>query len=100
MPGKRQYKRLTPLEVRNLKRPGLYPDGGGLYLRVSDNGSKNWVLRFKLAKQAKMMGLGSLRQVGLAEAREKAEEATARADRAWLQVNISRLVRGGDQFPP
>ncbi|HUE66282.1 MAG TPA: Arm DNA-binding domain-containing protein [Rhizomicrobium sp.] len=45
----RDVGRLTALKVDKTKNPGMYADGGGLYLRVTDEGTKNWVLRFMLA---------------------------------------------------
>ena len=52
----------------------MYPDGAGLYLQVTGAAAKSWVLRYSLRGKAREMGLGSLRKVGLAEARRKASE--------------------------
>jgi hypothetical protein len=41
----RQVNRLSALSVAKTKAPGLYPDGGGVYLNVSRAGAKSWVLR-------------------------------------------------------
>jgi hypothetical protein len=41
----RAMGRLTALQIEKAKKPGMYPDGGGLYLRVTPEGAKNWVLR-------------------------------------------------------
>ncbi|QXN67986.1 integrase [Microcystis phage Mwe-Yong1] len=65
--------------------PGqAYPDGGGLYLRVSENGNRKWELRYKSPLTGKRvdMGLGNARKgtagyVTLAGAREAAERARA-----------------------
>ena len=32
--------RLTAVGIKNLKEKGLYADGGGLYLRVAEGGTK------------------------------------------------------------
>jgi len=77
MPSKRQHLRLTPLEVRNIRVPGFYPDGDGLYLKVTPKGNKTWHFRFKLAKRPREMGLGPYPGVTLREARSGAEEARA-----------------------
>lgn len=57
------------------KAPGYYLDGHGLYLQVSQGGSKSWILRYNLNKSRREMGLGSVTDFGLAEARERAREA-------------------------
>lgn len=38
-------QRLTAIEVTNLKEKGLYPDGDGLYLKVTGAGTKSWIYR-------------------------------------------------------
>lgn len=55
--------------------PGLYGDGGGLYLQVSDRKTKAWVYRFMIRGRARKMGLGDVDQVKLADARKKANAA-------------------------
>jgi integrase len=66
--------RLTALTVSKLKKPGFYLDGDGLYLRVSPVGTKSWTFRYRMngRKTPRDMGLGSLADVSLAEARELA----------------------------
>jgi integrase len=70
----RTLNRLTARAVATAAQPGIYADGGGLYLRVARTGSKCWVLRFMLDGQAREMGLGGVAKVGLADARKKAAE--------------------------
>lgn len=65
---------LTAIRVQKLKVPGLYPDGAGLYLQVTGENAKSWLLRYSLRRKAREMGLGSLRKVSLADARTKAAE--------------------------
>ena len=69
----RQINRLSPLQVSRLKKPGLYPDGAGLYLQVGPSSTKSWVLRFMLAGKAREMGLGPLHTISLADARKRAQ---------------------------
>ena len=64
--------KLTALKVDKAKVPGMYGDGGGLYLRVTDDGAKNWVFRFMLNGRPRWMGMGPLHTVNLAKARERA----------------------------
>jgi Arm DNA-binding domain len=70
-----KIQRLSALAVSRLSKPGLYADGGGLYLRIGRNGSKSWTFRFTLNGRAREMGLGGLHAVGLADARKKANDA-------------------------
>ena len=53
---------------------GWHGDGGGLYLQVSPGG-RSWVFRYRAGNRERWMGLGPLRDVSLAEAREKAAAA-------------------------
>jgi integrase len=62
---------LTDVAIRKTNKPGLYADGGKLYLRVGSATQKSWVLLFQWAGKAREMGLGSLQDVGLAEARKR-----------------------------
>src|SRR5271168_2278644 len=67
--------RLTALRVQRERRPGMHPDGRGLYLRISKTGSRSWVLRYMLDNKRHDVGLGSALDVTLAEARQKATNA-------------------------
>ena len=72
---KRVIGRLTALKVKKAREPGMYPDGGGLYVRVTREGTKQWVLRYMLNRRPRWMGLGPVALYGLHEAREKAQQA-------------------------
>ncbi len=65
---------LTATKVQKIKAAGMYPDGAGLYLQVTGEGAKSWILRYSLRSKAREMGLGSLRKVSLADARRKAAD--------------------------
>lgn len=67
--------RLTARMVDQAKVPGHYGDGGGLVLRIAESGSKVWLYRYKTHGRVREMGLGPIRDVSLAEAREAAREA-------------------------
>jgi len=66
--------RLTARRVATETKPGLHADGGGLYLQVSKSGAKSWSFRFTLDGRARQMGLGSVQDMTLAQAREEAAE--------------------------
>ena len=66
--------RLTAVGIKNLKDKGLYADGGGLYLRITDSGTRGWIFRFSRNGRTRDMGLGTCAEISLASAREIAEE--------------------------
>ena len=66
--------RLSVYSVRHATRPGRYGDGGGLYLVVKPSGAKSWVCRIQRDGRRRDVGLGSLVDVNLAEARELARD--------------------------
>jgi integrase len=69
--------KLTDVKVRGLKRPGMYSDGAGLYIRLHATGSKSWFFVYTRGGVRRELGLGGLEgtaPVGLAWARKKADE--------------------------
>ena len=58
--------------------PGRYGDGGGLWLTVTAAGSRKWTFRYATGGKQKEFGLGSVRDVSLAKARDKAAAARKR----------------------
>ena len=65
--------RISAVGIKHLKE-GYHPDGDGLYLQVSATGAKSWILRYMLNKRAREMGLGTISDYSLAEARERAKK--------------------------
>jgi len=100
----RATERLTALKVEKAKRPGMYADGNGLYLRVTPEGARNWVLRYMLDRRPRWMGLGPLALYGLAEARARALDArrkrhegidpieARRAERARQALDVAKAI--------
>src|SRR6266540_2720182 len=74
--GQHPRNRLTAVRVRNLKKPGRYADGNGLYLVVDPSGAKRWIWRGKIRAKGKRcdLGLGSVQIVTLADARDQAAQ--------------------------
>jgi integrase len=89
----RTIGKLKALNVAREKRPGMYGDGGGLWLQVTSAGARSWVFRYRVAEhdpatgeflrhpatgkvlgRAREMGLGSAAVVTLDAARERAVE--------------------------
>jgi integrase len=77
----RQAKIMSARSAAALSVSGFHAAGGvaGLLLKVSQNGAKSWVFRYRLGGERRWMGLGSYSALTLAAAREK-------ANRARLQV--------------
>lgn len=67
--------RLHVRQLPTLLKPGVYADGGGLYLRVRPSGTRSWIFICMIKGRRREMGLGSLFDVPLSKAREKAAEA-------------------------
>ena len=100
----RAIGRLTALKVERLKEPGMYADGGGLYLRITPEGTRNWVLRYMLNRRPRWMGLGPVALYSLADARAKALDArrqkhegidpieSRRAERARQRLDAAKGV--------
>ena len=70
--------KLNALKIKSITRIGMHSDGGGLHLKVqkSKDGSslnKSWIYRWG-AQGRNTMGLGSLKDFSLSEARERASE--------------------------
>jgi integrase len=88
---------LTARKVETAK-PGKYSDGGNLYLIVSPNGSRKWVLRFTWRGRAKEMGLGSAAAVSLADAREKAATARRKIGQGLNPIDEQKRISGVPNF--
>ncbi len=66
-----KIKILTARQVTTLLL-GFHPDGGNLYLRVRNTGSRAWVFRYKIAGKVIELGLGSVANRSLSQARDLA----------------------------
>jgi len=88
---------LTARKVETAK-PGKYSDGGNLYLIVSPNGSRKWVLRFTWRGRAKEMGLGTPATVSLADAREKAASARRKIAQGLNPIDERKRTSGVPTF--
>lgn len=69
----RKSNGLTAVQVRQ-SPAGKYADGGGLWCVKSDKSTGKWVLRVVVHGRRREMGLGSIADVGLKEAREAADK--------------------------
>jgi integrase len=91
-----QINRLTALRVDRTRTPGLYHDGAGLYLQVTagkQRVTKSWLFRFVLDGKERRMGLGSLLDVSLAQARDRAAVARRQAKEGSDPIERRRATR-------
>jgi integrase len=79
--------RLKALAVAQNTKPGLYSDGGGLYLQIMKAGAKSWLFRYMRQGKARSLGLGPVHTVSLAKAR-----LAAHACREQLHAGMDPLV--------
>ena len=70
--GTRTLNRLSATQVAKLKAPGRHSDGGGLYLFIDDSGRRRWIFMYTRAGKRTELGLGSARDLSLANARSEA----------------------------
>jgi hypothetical protein len=66
--------RLTALKVASIRSDCRLCDGQGLYLEARGN-ARLWIFRYRRDDKERNLGLGSARDVTLAEARDLAAEA-------------------------
>ncbi|WP_188080104.1 site-specific integrase [Neorhizobium sp. P12A] len=72
--------KLTDTKIKAIKKPGIYGDGDGLFIRMHAGGSKSWFFIYTRDGKKRELGLGSLAgtaPVSLANARRRAEELRA-----------------------
>ena len=69
-----RINKLSGVVLSRLVEPGMYSDGGGLWLRVSGSQARSWVFRYAIRGQRHEMGLGPIITIDLAAARAKARE--------------------------
>jgi integrase len=84
--------RLNAISASNNKKPGLYPDGAGLYLRVKQSGARSWIFRYMHQRKPRYLGLGSASSVSLATARSLAVDARSQLEQGKDPIEVKRLA--------
>ena len=92
--------RLSATAVKAARTPGRYGDGDGLYLLIGPTGARSWVCRVQKHGKRRDFGLGSVKKVTLAQAREKATKF-----RSQVEAGIDPIFRAPERgrhthFPP
>jgi integrase len=90
--------RLTPAGIRALKhdgraRPMRFPDGGNLYLQLTETGGRQWLLRYRQQGKERWLGLG---RVALTDNEAQAGGVTLAAARARARDARANLAAGKD----
>ncbi|WP_373489998.1 tyrosine-type recombinase/integrase, partial [Parasphingorhabdus sp.] len=73
----RSLHKLSALAVRSLDKPGRHSDGGGLYLHITKDGQsarRRWIFRYSRFGRTRELGLGSGRDLSLANVRVEASK--------------------------
>ncbi|MFP5479584.1 MAG: tyrosine-type recombinase/integrase [Alphaproteobacteria bacterium] len=91
---------LGPLDVKRLSHPGgkgnaMVSVGGvaGLYLQLTPNGGRTWILRMLVGGRRRDIGLGGYPTVTLAQARDKAREARDKVERGLDPVEERKAAK-------
>jgi hypothetical protein len=97
-------KRFRLNSDRLSKKPGLYPDGDGLYLSVTSKTAASWMFRYadgwKVSAggarypNTREMGLGSYPEIDLKRARELAGEARQLKAKGIDPINERNRLEG------
>ncbi|MDQ2955141.1 MAG: Arm DNA-binding domain-containing protein, partial [Pseudomonadota bacterium] len=95
----RLVEQLTEAKIRNIRAPGLYADGRGLYLQVRDGGARSWIFRFTLNGRTRDKGMGALAEVGLVAARTKAAEYRALQAKGIDPIDHAKAERAAAAVP-
>jgi integrase len=94
------YNRLSAKAVKAISEPGRHADGGGLYLVVGPGESRRWAFLYRFAGKRREMGLGPVRDVSLAAAREKAAELRETLRLGRDPLDAERIVTPPPATPP
>jgi integrase len=87
--------KLTVMGLKSaLKKPGRHSDGDGLYLLVRGPGQASWMARLQHQGKQRDFGLGSVKTVELAEARELCRQYRRELKAGRDPLVLTRPVKG------
>ena len=90
----RLVEQLTEQKIRAINKPGLHPDGRGLYLQIQSGGARSWIFRFTLNGRTRDMGLGPLSDISLVQARAKTAGCRALRAKGIDPIEDAKAQRG------
>ena len=85
-------KNLTDNKIKALKKVGKESDGGGLYIQVTETGSKPWRLKYRFGGREKVLSLGVYPHITLAKARAMRDTAKNQLANG-IDPSASRRIR-------
>lgn len=99
--------RLNARQVGTITKPGRHADGGGLYLAVDASGARRWLFLFRWKAdpmqpgtgRLREMGLGPVRAVPLAAARDAAAKAREMVRAGVDPIAAKRRAAGATEAP-
>lgn len=94
----RTLNKLKPIALSRTMASGYHSDGGGLYLQVTEAGSKSWIFRFALAGKRREMGLGPFPDISLAAARQQASAARTLVKTGKDPIAVRDAVRAKERI--
>jgi integrase len=95
----RKYNQLNARTVKTFGE-GFHADGQGLYLRVESSGARRWVFVFFQHGRRREMGLGSLADLPLAEARQAVQDARKLVAKGICPIDARRAERAAVKAVP
>ncbi len=90
---------LKTTQVKELRNPGRYGDGNGLYLHIAPAGTKSWIMRVTLQGKRTDRGLGSYPAITLQEARKKVasyRNILVEGRNPWDKAEQRRMARADE----
>lgn len=96
--ARRTLNKLSATFVAKTKEPGRHSDGGGLYLFIDADGRRRWIFMFTKSGKRTELGLGSARDLSLADARTQAAALRSVIENGGDPRSALRKARSGTNF--
>lgn len=93
----RAVEKLAARKVATISEPGRHSDGKGLYLNVTETGARSWLFMWKRDGKRREMGLGSLADLSLKDARAMAADARAKVMAGLDPIEVKRKARASGE---